>query len=231
MSRRISEDFDAFNDFLSKYSLTSYTRESKQIEPYKGMHKNLFGLLVFSAEFKLQGQYPALDPFLNEMGSDLLLALFSIVQGMYKPAKLLLRCSMENFLKSMVMIDTPTIIQERSVYEIFDAAKNDRHFAGIIGQACIGLLHDDYVKLCQIVHGDPAVMNPTSSLSMLPKYDSTLEKEALSIYMRTLESYLEILYFNFPITVDKMHPENKEDFLDCLAKRTKHAVIDALYSI
>ena len=129
------------------------------------------------------------------------------------------------------MIDTPTIIQERSVYEIFDAAKKDRHFAGIIGQACIGLLHDDYVKLCQIVHGDPAVMNPTSSLSMLPKYDSTLEKEALSIYMRTLESYLEILYFNFPITVDKMHPENKEDFLDCLAKRTKHAVIDALYSI
>lgn len=195
------------------------------------MHKKLFGLLVFSAEFKLQGQYPALDPFLNEMGSDLLLALFSIVQGMYKPAKLLLRCSMENFLKSMVMIDTPTIIQERSVYEIFDAAKKDRHFAGIIGQACIGLLHDDYVKLCQIVHGDPAVMNPTSSLSMLPKYDSTLEKEALSIYMRTLESYLEILYFNFPITVDKMHPENKEDFLDCLAKRTKHAVIDALYSI
>ena len=93
MSRRISEDFDAFNDFLSKYSLTSYTRESKQIETYKGMHKKLFGLLVFSAEFKLQGQYPALDPFLNEMGSDLLLALFSIVQGMYKPAKLLLRCS------------------------------------------------------------------------------------------------------------------------------------------
>ena len=51
MSRRIGEDFDEFVKFLSKYSLTSYASAPQQIEACKGMHKKLFGLLVFNAEF------------------------------------------------------------------------------------------------------------------------------------------------------------------------------------
>ena len=58
MSRRIGEDFDEFVKFLSKYSLTSYASAPQQIEACKGMHKKLFGLLVFNAEFKIQGSYP-----------------------------------------------------------------------------------------------------------------------------------------------------------------------------
>ena len=115
MSRRIGEDFNAFAEFLSEYNLTSYTSVPQQVEACKGMHKKLFGLLVFNAEFKVQGNHPDSVVFLEEMASDLLLSLFCVVQGLYKPAKLQLRCSMENFLKSLIMIDTPAIIQEKSV--------------------------------------------------------------------------------------------------------------------
>ena len=83
MSRRIGEDFDEFVKFLSKYSLTSYASAPQQIEACKGMHKKLFGLLVFNAEFKIQGSYPNSAVFLDEMASDLLLSLFCITQGMY----------------------------------------------------------------------------------------------------------------------------------------------------
>lgn len=55
MSRRISEDFNVFERFLSQYNLTSYTAVPRQVEACKGMHKKLFGLLVFNAEFKVQG--------------------------------------------------------------------------------------------------------------------------------------------------------------------------------
>ena len=181
MSRRIGEDFNAFAEFLSEYNLTSYTSVPQQVEACKGMHKKLFGLLVFNAEFKVQGNHPDSVVFLEEMASDLLLSLFCVVQGLYKPAKLQLRCSMENFLKSLIMIDTPAIIQEKSVYAIFDAAKDDSHFGTLIGQTCVDSLHNDYATLCRTVHGDPKVMQPTSALSMLPQYDKVSQQEVSSI--------------------------------------------------
>lgn len=229
MSRRICEDFNAFAEFLSGYNLTSYTSVPQQVEACKGMHKKLFGLLVFNAEFKVQGSHPDSVVFLEEMASDLLLSLFCVVQGLYKPAKLQLRCSMENFLKSLIMINTPAIIQEKSVYAIFDAAKDDSHFGTLIGQTCVDSLHNDYATLCRTVHGDPKVMKPTSALSMLPQYDKVSQQEVSSIYVRTIESCLGVLYLNFPAVVDQMHPDNKKDFLDCLAKTTKGDVVNTLY--
>lgn len=229
MSRRISEDFNAFSRFLSEYNLTPYTSVPQQIDTCKAMHKKLFGLLVFNAEFKTQGKHPNSVVFLEEMASDLLLSLFCVAQGMYKPAKLELRCSMENFLKSLIMISTPAIIQEKSVYAIFDAARVDTHFSSQMGQACVDSLHNDYATLCRTVHGDPTAMNPTSALSMLPQYDKTLQQEVSSIYVRTLENCLGILYLSFPDVVAQMHPDNEKDFLDCLTKTTKGNVVNTLY--
>ena len=65
MSRRIGEDFNAFAEFLSEYNLTSYTSVPQQVEACKGMHKKLFGLLVFNAEFKVQGNHPDSVVFLE----------------------------------------------------------------------------------------------------------------------------------------------------------------------
>ena len=225
MSRRINDDFNAFCEFLSRYNLTTYTSIPQQIDSCKAMHKKLFGLLVFNAEFKAQGKYPDSIKFLEEMASDLLLSLFCVAQGMYKPAKLQIRCSMENFLKALIMIDTPSIIQEKSVYAIFDAAKTDSHFITQPGQTCVNLIHTDYATLCRTVHGDPNAMNPTSALSMLPQYNQALQQEVSSIYVRTIENCLGMLYLNFPDVVDKMHPENKKDFLDSMAKATKGTIV------
>lgn len=230
MSRRIGEDFDAFKLFISQYNLTSYISEQVQVESCKSMHKKLFGLLIFNAEFKTQNMHPDSIPFLQEVSSDLLLSLFCVVQGMYKPAKLQLRCSIENFLKALVMIDQPSIIQEKSVYAIFDAAKEDCHFSTDFGLTCFKLLHNDYSMLCRTVHGDPNVMHPTSALVLLPQYDKKLQQELATVYARVIENYLGILYLNYPVVVDQMHPENKKDFLDCISKKTKGKVISTLYT-
>ena len=229
MSRHIQEDFNLFVSFLSEYNLSSYTAEPQQLDACKGMHKKLLGLLTFSAEFKTQFKHPDSVAFLEETSSDLLLSLFCIVQGLYKPAKLQLRCSMENFLKALIMIDTPAIIHEKSVYAIFDTAKIDRHFSTPLGQTRVNALHNDYATLCRTVHGDPTVLKPISALSMLPQYDKTLQHEVSSIFTKTIECYLEMLYLNFPDVVDKMHPDNRKDFLDCLTRTTKKEVVATLY--
>ncbi len=230
MSRRIPQDFCDFQSFLAGYNLSSYCSDSKQVDSCKTMHRKLLGLLIFDAEFELQSVHQSALVFLKEMTSDLLLSLFCVVQGMYKPARIQMRCSIENFLKALVVINNQAIIQEKSMYAVFDAAKIDCHFTTVYGALCLNSLHSDYTILCGTVHSDPAVMQPTSALAMLPRYDEQLQNEVSSIFVRTAENYLGLLYLNFPAVVEKMHPENKQDFLECMAKNTKGTVVRALFS-
>ncbi|HMM31773.1 MAG TPA: hypothetical protein PKB13_08345 [Clostridia bacterium] len=229
MSRRISEDFNAFSDFLQKYNLNSYNSAEQQVEECKAMHKKLYGLMIFTSEFKYRGQHNDCAKFLDEVSSDLLISLFCAVQGMYKPAKLQLRCSIENLLKALVSISVPHIVEEKSVYAIFDAAKVDKHFLTTYGVKSIASLKNDYSTLCRTVHGDPTVMHPTSALALLPQYDVALLQDLATLYTRMIENSLGILYLNYPALVDSMHPENKKDFLDCLSKATKGEIVNILF--
>ena len=193
------------------------------------MHKKLYGLLIFSAEFEKQNIHEDCVPFITELVSDLILTFFCTVQGMYKPAKLQLRCSMENFLKSLLIIDNPLIVEEKSVYEIFNVAKQDKHFSSLVGNRKISQIENDYSTLCRTVHGDLAVMHPISALALLPHYDESQLKELSSLFVKTIENFLGVYYFNYPIVVDTMHPENKKDFLDCLSKSTKKEIVHTLF--
>ena len=228
MSRRIGEDFASFSSFLQRYSLVLHCSD-QQIDIYKAMHKKLFGFLVFAAEFEAQKVHEDSNPFFAEMSSDLLLSLFCAVQGMYKPAKLELRCSMELLLKAIVMTNNSNIIEEKSVYTVFDIAKQDKHFLAPFAKARINTIENDYSTLCRTVHGDPNVMSPVSALMLLPQYEEHMLRDLSKLYVRTVENYLALFYFNYPDVVDNMHPENKKDFLDCMAKSDKCEVIVSLF--
>lgn len=227
MSRRIKQDYEVFSKFLQEYTLSSFAQH--QVDVYKTMHKKLYGLLIFVSEFEIQNASAKNVPFLNEMLSDLLLSLFCGIQGMYKPAKLQLRCSIENFLKALIMVETPLIIKEKSVYAIFDAAKIDKHFSSSLGTEYINLLQNDYSILCRTVHGDPSVMQPISALAFLPQYDETSLQNLSQLYIRVSEAVLGIFYLNYPAIIDKMHPENKTDFFDCMSKGTKKEINEILF--
>ena len=49
------------------------------------------------------------------------------------------------------------------------------------------------------------------------------------MYIRCVEQYLKILYLNYPYVLDSMHPDNKQDVLDAMAKKTKAEVVLELY--
>ena len=195
----------------------------------KKLHKKLFSLLIFSAEYSRQNSISTYTKYLDEAASDLLLSLFSSIQGMYKPAKLVLRCSIENFLKSMLSIIDPMIINEKLIFSIFDKAKYDPHFIGTIGSKVLGSLQSDYSTLCRTVHSAPSEIHTTSALNLLPHYSQQHFSELSSLFIRTTENFLSVLYVNYPVIVDRMHPENKADFLDCLSKSIKKSVVEQLY--
>ena len=229
MSRRLNEDFEKLSSFLCDYNLGTYTTCQRQINECKSMHKKLYGLMIFFAEYNCQIEYKCFSKFLEEMSSDLLLSLFNWIQGMYKPAKLELRCAIENFLKAVVLLSDAAIIQEKSVYEIFDSAKADKHFKTEFGKKRIELLRNDYSTLCRTVHSDPVQMHSTSALNLLPQYNMDSSIELVNLYIRVVENSLGILYINYPVIVDNMHPENKKDFLDSLSKTTKKEIVESLY--
>ncbi len=227
MSRRINEDFNKFVTFTQEYH---FSLNSNQIERYKPMHKKLYAFLIIVAEMKNQCHDAKSIVFLEEAASDIMTAFFCIAQGLYKAGKLQLRCSIENFLKALILITTPNITEEKVVNNIFIIAKQDRHFTNSFASQLLDFIQNDYKLLCETVHGNLATFHPISALSLLPQYDEDLLSECIDLYSKTVESFLGILYINYCICVDQMHPENKKDFLDCISKTTKGNVIESLFS-
>ena len=109
MSRRIKEDFDNLCDFFKKYSLAPIFEEKDFVKQISTYHKKYYSYLVLVIELKeivdnanyapcmSQEQYN----YVLESCSDVGQALFLVTHGCYKGAKLLLRSSIENFIKAV----------------------------------------------------------------------------------------------------------------------------------
>lgn len=227
MSRRITSDFDSFVNFIVNYQLNI---NKEQSDSFKSMHKKLYAFLIFLAELKIQRYSEQSLLYLKEVGSDLMIALFCMIQGLYKTSKIQLRCSIENFLKALVLIKTNDVTEEKNVYRIFDIAKADKHFVGKVQQKSFTVIQKNYKTLCRTVHGDITTFDSISALALLPKYNEKSLRECVKLYNEVTEKFLEILFVNYYENVDKMHPENKKDFLDCLSKTTKMEVNNTLFS-
>ena len=148
---------------------------------------------------------------------------------MYKPAELELRCSIENYLKALIAVTEKNVIEEKFVFRIFDKAKEDAHFQNVITSKFLASFENDYSILCHTVHSDPKVVSPISALGAIAKYIPKNPNEFQTLIIRIAEGYMGCLYFNYPAIVDKMHPENRKDFLDCLQKSTRQKIVKALF--
>lgn len=229
MSRLIAEDFERFKDFLKNYSISNILLSQNQLDGCKVMHKKLYALMVFSAECNHQKMNQVFLEYIDEMASDLLLTIFCWIQGMYKTSKLELRCSIENFLKAVISETDQKIIEEKSVYKIFDKAKEDKHFNKVMSVICLDQFNNDYSVLCHTVHSDLSQLHSISALDLLPQYEKEQAKEIQNLYIRIIENYLVVLYLNYPEVIDRMHPENKAVFLACISTSHKREIIEELY--
>lgn len=229
MSRLILEDFERFKEFLNNYNIPKILLPEKQIEECKAMHKKLYALMIFSAECHIQKMNRIFLKYIDEMISDLLLTIFCWIQGMYKTSKLEIRCSIENYLKAVISETDNKISDEKSVYKVFDKAKVDKHFNRTMSATCLDQFNNDYSLLCHTVHSDLLQLHSISALNLLPQYESKQAHEIQKLYIRIAENFLVVLYLNYPDIIDRMHPENKVDFLDCISKSHKRGIIEELY--
>lgn len=232
MARMVNQDFDELLGFISNYSLCNLLKVQNVKIRFSAFHKKYFAYLILIEELRASkdraGSILHIDEtqfsYLQESCSDLGQALFLVIHGCYKGAKLLMRSSIENFLKGVAFDEDDTIITTKSVYEVFDKAEATSVFSGT-NHDLHTLLHDIYAKLCQDVHtADVAHMSSISALGHFPCFDSNISEGIFDNFKRLVNVYVTLLAIKYNAFYHTIGYENKQVLNDEILRQYKKEV-------
>lgn len=205
MSRAVTSDFDKLKEFFSKYSTTKNLENKDFIEFLSAYHKKYLAYLTYIAEISsyktektLSGLLDSQFDFLAESCSDCGLALFDSANGNYKAARLLLRSSIENFMKAIAQDEDNSIDQEPSVFKLFDRVKAIGFFSRSETKKLFEDIHQEYKELCKDVHtATTANMTKLSALNTFPSFDQKQVDGVLRIVIVLITSYITLMVLKY----------------------------------
>jgi hypothetical protein len=132
------------------------------------------------------------------------------MNGCYKGSCLLLRSSIENFIKAVCLKENPNIIFEKSVYKIFDLAKVSTVFQ-MSKSGLYDSIHNQYVELCKDVHtASISNMDHITALNVFPKFDSKKAEQVCSHFNVLLSAYVTLLSVVYNDFYHSLYYKNKE---------------------
>lgn len=215
MSRVIKEDFKELCSFIDKYDMSHILSEDEAKRMFSSCHKKYYAFLLIIEEFRTLCAAKAvfIGPkqysYLQESCSDVGQAFFMTINGCYKGAKLLLRSSIENFLKGVCFDEDNTIVSTKSVYEVFDKASASNVFSSYT--SLHERLHNEYATLCKDVHtSDKYHMEAITALSHFPAFDKTKCKEVQDCLQRLLSTFITVLSLKYNEEYHKINYAGKE---------------------
>src|SRR5690554_4190998 len=176
--RIVKEDFDDLKKYIECFNISPLLKDKNYLNFISTCHKKYYSFFIASIEFESCYNSNSYK-FVKETNSDLATSLFHIMTGSYKSARLLLRSSIECFLKSFTLDSLSDIDKEKSVYEIFDKVKNLSYFKNEPQKSEFKIIHNTYKELCKDVHASDKInMAQIDALDLLPSYS---EKDANKI--------------------------------------------------
>ena len=216
MTRIVKDDFDGLTIFVQDYSLASLVDDKDFISFLSKLHKKFYSYLVLVEELRLCVDVNTKKPiihkesfkYLEESASDCGQCLFLAINGCYKGTRLLLRSSIENFLKGICMDEVPQIIVEKSVFQVFDDAASTNVFKE---NKLKENLHNIYSELCMDVHtADSTRMASVSALKFFPHFDKKEAEKLGNIYIKLLPIFITALCIKFNSHFHSINYQNKE---------------------
>lgn len=238
MSRIVKTDFRELVGFLESYSLSTALESADFLRLISQCHKKHFALMVFCSE--MTERYPGTNKptgkalarntylrniYLQEFVSDMGGALFNWCHGAYKAARLLLRSSIENFVKGMSLLQDSSITSKTSVYEVFDLAAGLPVFSGRIEKSAFGRLRGIYGMLCADAHGAGIHhLQQTRSLNYFPGFDLFRAESAAKVFCGICQDALGVFCLHLPEVFLKMHHTNVDVLTPVLSKSVKRAL-------
>lgn len=232
MSRRVKDDFENLLGFFDSYSLKTNIKNTEFLSFLSSYHKRYYAFLTFVAELSQYKTKPLLSElndsqyrFYSESCSDCGIALFDSVNGNYKGSRLLLRSSIENFMKAVCLDEDTTIDKERSVYVLFDRAKMIPFFSEETTKNLFDLIHQLYKDLCKDVHtASINNMMQLSALNTLPAFDVGQSKSVVMIVLSLISAYVTLLSLKYNAFYHTIHYENKDIIQTSLIKEYANAI-------
>lgn len=232
MSREIKSDFEELLSFIKDYQLGDIDSHPNYVRQLSAFHKKYYAYLIYIAELnstKRDENAPNELQFLYlfESCSDCGTALFNIIHGSRKSSKLLLRCSIENFLRGLLISDIPDIQSETNLYSFFQKIKA----SGVISDnptlmKCYIRIHQIYKELCADVHtAGEANMAHISSLNHFPDYNSDIISDVTKTAMTLMQLYLSSLAIKYNSHYHTMNYINKEIIIANIPKKYRPAIL------
>jgi hypothetical protein len=148
-----------------------------------------------------------------------------MTHGAYKASKMMLRSSIETFLKGFSLDEISDIDQEKSVYNIFDRVKGLAFFQdGSTKELFLGI-HNEYKSLCQDAHtATDENMQHITALKYFPTFQIEEATEVSESLMRLVSSFITLICLKYNEHFIKMHHRNKENVIENIPKRYRALV-------
>jgi len=236
MTRECATDFKKIKGYINDYSISENIKQDEYISSLKKMHKCYFSTVTWNAELMHNK-----DIFLNLNGSsnndiiyrlseavsDLGSSLFNWSNGNYKASRVMLRVSIENFVRGVSGVEESDQLTEKNVYKLFETASTQNVFTdSSTVNKCYRSLHSDYKLLCKDTH-TAALQNMAhlSSLADLPKFEKEKSNKASEVFVRTSKNITAIFNILFNSFYQQMHHRNKENIINCLSGEIKPFVV------
>lgn len=229
MSREQKTDFDTFLKFIKSYKILVDDTYKDSI--LKSIHKHYFSLLTLREEIQFNKCMPSPETkkndiffiHFNECFSEFGSAIFLISNGCYKAAQLTMRSCIENYIKSVSIISVEDANQEKSVFELFEIAKNTPFFKfSELHSKHYQTLKSMYAELCCYTH--TAHANNTQKITSLGDFpyismpEATIAKDN---YNKLSSCFIESCLLLFMEKIHSFNFRNKDIIFSCVGKETK----------
>lgn len=231
MSREIKEDFDELSSFLKNYTISPMLDNSCYLAGMKSIHKSYLPMLTFVAEFshKYSTELIVVDR-IKECSSDLGFCLFLIAHGAYKPANVMLRSSIENFIKSITYNHDCSVLTEKKVHLIFSKCESMDIFTQLNFKNMFNEIKQIYGELCAYVHTAEKInMAHISALCNLPSFNQDTYDYLSIKFKKLVLNYLKILTFIYKSVFFTFNINNRKNILSILPKSYRRFLVEEVY--
>jgi hypothetical protein len=233
MSREIAQDFQSFLSFFGNYKLPNLTANKDFVEVLSKQHKKYFSYLNCVGELTFLSQEGALTPpihssqilFITESCSDIGSALFVMTHGAYKASRMMLRSSIETFLKGFNLDALPDLDKDKSVYSIFDQVKALDFFKEELTKDLFDKIHLIYIELCRDTHtASENEMKQITALKYFPHFHIDEATSISTLLMNLSAYYTALICIKYSEYFHKMHHKSKENMIENIPREYRRAI-------
>lgn len=235
MTRECDYDFEMFKKYISEYNISQNLEQKSYLISAKKIHKIYFSLVSWHVEYRqkivfFENKYTNSKDILlriSETISDIGSSKFNWLNGSYKASRVMLRSSIENFIRAISAIDDEAQIAEKNVSRLFDKAKDCNVFnTSVILKESYRAIHSKYKELCKDTHTESDInMEGITSLVDYPKYIQRKSDNTADVFIFIVKNILIILCTIFSDLYHSMHYKNKENIIDSIPRNIRPSIL------